>query len=71
MTNQERVHWHCANRDCGWSVVTMNVESEAANPTCVCGAALQKSDMPPVFSYLDFLRGEEALWGNEDSGRER
>ena len=62
MAKQTGEHWHCANRDCGWSavLVTLN-EAESAAPLCVCGSPLQKSELQPVFSYLDFLRGEESL----------
>jgi hypothetical protein len=61
MTKQSEVHWHCANRDCGWSAVLVTLpEEKATSPVCVCGSPLQKSELSPVFSYLDFLRGEES-----------
>jgi hypothetical protein len=66
VTKQTSEHWHCANPGCGWSavLVTLN-ETEAAAPVCVCGSPLQKSQMQPMFSYLDFLRGGD-LPENED-----
>ena len=66
MTKQSGVHWHCANRDCGWSAVLVTLpEDQGTTPMCLCGNPLQKSELAPVFSCLDFLRGEE-LPENED-----
>jgi hypothetical protein len=39
-------------------LVTLD-EAEAAAPLCVCGSPLQKSQLQPLFSYLDFLHGED------------
>ena len=62
MARQSGEHWQCANRDCGWSAVLVTPqEAESVTPLCVCGSPLQKSELQPVFSYLDFLRGEESL----------
>jgi len=66
VTKQTSEHWHCANPGCGWSAVLVTLdEAEARAPICVCGSPLQKSQLQPVFSYLDFLRGED-LPGTED-----
>jgi hypothetical protein len=61
MAKTEDSHWHCGNRDCGWSAVMSLSSEEQMTPRCICGAPMTRTDMPPVFSYLDFLRGEEAL----------
>ena len=59
MIRTEGDHWHCENNDCGWSVV-MNLPSrEEANLRCICGSPMKRMAAPTVFSYLDFLRGEE------------
>ncbi len=66
MTKQISEHWHCANPGGGWSAVLVTLDgAEARAPICVCGSPLQKSQLQPVFSYLDFLRGED-LPGTED-----
>jgi hypothetical protein len=41
---------------------------EVAAPRCVCGVVMQKAEPVPVFSYLDFLRGEAAI--EEELGKE-
>jgi hypothetical protein len=63
VAKQTSEHWHCANPGCGWSavLVTLDEAEAAAAPICVCGSPLQKSQLQPVFSYLDFLRGEDSL----------
>ena len=66
MTKQTSEHWHCADPGCGWSAVQGTLDqAEAAAPLCVGGSPLQKSQRLPVFSYLDFLRGED-LSGTEE-----
>lgn len=66
MSNNERARWCCPNRDCNWSMVgTIAKEGESA-PRCVCGSAMQRAEEVPVFTYLDFLRGETAI--EEEAG---
>jgi hypothetical protein len=60
MLETRGAHWHCSNRDCGWSVVLTFYEHQEHVPRCACGAAMTRSEMQPVFSYLNFLRGEES-----------
>jgi hypothetical protein len=62
VTKRNRLHWHCVKRDCGWSAVPVELpNSETAKPRCVCGSPKETSEVSPVFSYLDFLWGEEPL----------
>jgi len=50
------------NRDCGWSAVLVELsDSETAIPHCVCGSPMERAELPQVFSYLDFLWGDEPL----------
>lgn len=46
-------------------VGTIAKEGESA-PRCVCGSAMQRAEEVPVFTYLDFLRGETAI--EEEAG---
>ncbi|HEY1469999.1 MAG TPA: hypothetical protein VGF61_13225 [Candidatus Acidoferrum sp.] len=67
MTKQTGEHWHCANPRCGWSAVLVALDkAEAAAPICVCGSPLQKSELQSVFSYLDFLRGDDSQEDRRD-----
>jgi len=43
-----------------------SLEMEGRAPRCVCGSLMEKRELVPVFSYLDFLRGEEHLGGDEE-----
>lgn len=36
-------------------------EEASETPVCKCGALLRKEELPPAFSYLDFLRSEVDL----------
>lgn len=60
MPNREMARWCCPNRDCNWSMVGTTAEDAEAPPRCVCGSEMQKVEAVPVFTYLDFLRGETA-----------
>lgn len=60
MLKAQGVRWHCADRQCGWSAVLTIYEQGETVPRCVCGAPMTRSELPPVFSYLDFLREEES-----------
>ena len=60
MLKTEGAHWRCANRDCGWSVVLTFYKYEEAVPLCACGGPMTRSELLPVFSYLDFLRVENS-----------
>jgi hypothetical protein len=52
--------WHCVNASCRCEVLVDSDSNIAgASPACVCGAPLKPNYVPPVFKYLDFLRGEE------------
>jgi len=70
MPKTQGAHWHCTDRDCGWSVVLTSHEHEESVPRCVCGSPMTRSEMSPVFSYLDFLRGEESPQAAEKSEKE-
>lgn len=61
MGKTEDAHWHCVNRDCGWSAVMAHASCDDTVPRCVCGEPMKRSAMAPVFSYLDFLRDEDSL----------
>jgi hypothetical protein len=37
------------------------LEMEGEAPRCACGSLIEKRELVPVFSYPDFLRGEEHL----------
>lgn len=45
-------------------VSAWEVEGEA--PRRVCGGLMERPDLLPVFSYLNFLRGEEELAVDEE-----
>jgi len=50
--------WHCMNPACLCAVlVETSGELEGSNPRCSCGSIMKKEFSPPVFRYLDFLRG--------------
>jgi hypothetical protein len=70
MLKTQGAHWHCANRDCGWSVVLTFYKHDEVVPRCVCGGPLTRSEMLPVFSYLDFLRGQDSPQGTESAEEE-
>lgn len=60
--------WHCLNRDCGWSLVMLELSTEEeAIPRCICGCPMESAEGPPGYPYLEFLRVEEMepLDGNE------
>ena len=62
MLMKARERWHCTRADCGCQVIVeVGGEIEGQNPRCACGALMKKKYYSPVFSYLDFLRAEEAL----------
>jgi hypothetical protein len=62
MLMKARERWHCTRRDCGCQVVVeISGAIEGHNPRCACGGIMKKKYSSPVFSYLDFLRAEEAL----------
>ncbi|HZC64968.1 MAG TPA: hypothetical protein VE545_00220 [Candidatus Dormibacteraeota bacterium] len=53
--------WHCVNAHCPSEVLVESDSGTAgASPRCVCGAAMKRNYIPPVFKYLDFLRMEES-----------
>jgi hypothetical protein len=62
--------WHCVNSACRCQVL---VESEShvpgASPRCVCGGVMKRNYVPPVFKYLDFLRGEEPSEMQQETGK--
>lgn len=39
---------------------------EGEPPRYVCGGLMEQRELVPVFSYLDFLRGEEHLGADEE-----
>ena len=54
-------HWRCTNPACGCELqVESSAREESKNPRCACGAEMKKKYTSPVFTYLDFLRMEEA-----------
>jgi hypothetical protein len=59
MSKGEGEHWHCMNRDCDWSGILIISGEHQETLQCSCGGVPQKTESPPVFSYLDFLRIEE------------
>ena len=62
MLMKARERWHRTRRDGGCQVVVeISGEIEGHNPRCACGGIMKKKYSSPVFSYLDFLRAEEAL----------
>lgn len=65
MSKADGAYWHCPNRDCNWSMVSA-LEMEGEAPRCVCGILMEKRELLPVFSYMDFLRGEEHLGADEE-----
>ena len=53
--------WHCTNPACRCEVlVESSANQDGKNPRCSCGATMKKKYTSPVFTYLDFLRLEEA-----------
>jgi len=52
--------WHCINPQCRCEVLVES-ESQVAGrgPRCVCGEAMKRNYVPPVFKYLDFLRPDD------------
>jgi len=53
--------WHCTNPACGCEVLVESSGTvDGENPRCACGAAMKKRYTSPLFTYLDFLRPEEA-----------
>jgi hypothetical protein len=62
MLMKARERWHCINPACGCQVVVeIGGEIEGQNPRCACGGIMKKKYNSTVFSYLDFLRAEEAV----------
>jgi hypothetical protein len=61
MNDSARVRWSCPNPDCSWSMVGTMVEAGEPAPRCVCGGEMQKSEVIPVMTYLDFLRGDTRM----------
>jgi hypothetical protein len=56
--HHQHVRWHCRNRDCEWSMVSTSTDSMDSSPRCFCGQLMEQAEVIPVFTYLDFLRGE-------------
>ena len=57
MSGNDGVYWHCTDRSCNWSfVATDRGTNEGAEPQCVCGKAMVRGKVVPIFHYLDFLR---------------
>lgn len=54
--SKEEIRWHCPNRDCEWSLVTMTTEKLDDTPQCVCGKTMKRGTAAQAFQYLDFLR---------------
>jgi len=63
------IHWHCPNRDCNWSIAATGPAEGGAPPRCVCGSVMRRTEVAPVFRYLDFLREETAK--EEEAGIEK
>lgn len=56
--------WHCTNPACGCEVlVERGASKDGNNPRCSCGAAMKKTYVSPVLTYLDFLKLEETTEG--------
>jgi len=52
--------WHCTNPACGCEVlVERGASKDGNNPQCPCGAAMKKTYVSPVITYLEFLKVEE------------
>lgn len=60
--------WHCTNPACRCEVLVQTAsEMEGSNPRCVCGFPMKKRYVAPHFTYLDFLRIDEAIHAPEGS----
>ena len=53
--------WHCTNPECGCELmVESSAQDKGKSPRRSRGAPMRKKYASPVFTYLDFLRLEEA-----------
>ena len=60
MHMQTHDRWHCTHPTCGCRVLIESGASEdGKNPRCSCGAAMKKTYVSPVLTYLEFLKVEE------------
>jgi len=71
MENREGGLWHCINRDCDASVATIFLKERELGPRCVCGSAMQRTNLPPVFDYLSFLRVDGTGANTEGTEKEQ
>jgi hypothetical protein len=61
MPTKTEDRWRCTNPACGCELLVQTTGIiDAENPRCCCGAVMKKKYVPPVLTYLDFLRLEEA-----------
>jgi len=68
MTMKKGEHWHCTNLACHCEIlVRSDSELEGSNPICVCGAPMKKKYVPPVLTYLEFLRLDDSAAIRETS----
>jgi hypothetical protein len=70
MGKEQSSHWRCANRDCEFSRPVRFSEEEKSAPLCLCGTFMQKENISPVFSYLDFLRGGVIVMDGPENEKE-
>jgi hypothetical protein len=60
MPTKTEDRWRCTNPACGCEVLVQTTGIiDAENPRCSCGAVIKKKYVPPMLTYLDFLRLEE------------
>jgi len=69
MSNTSGIRWLCPSQDCRWFMVSTVMAEDGGAPRCVCGQLMEKVEMVPVMSYLEFLRGDLDL-GSSASGEE-
>jgi len=62
-------HWCCGNRGCGFAAVLTLPEGSLADPICLCGSTMRKTEARPASTYLDFLRDRGEL--HEQMGSEK
>ena len=54
--------WRCSNPECRCEVLVQSGGAiDGRNPICVCGGAMKRKYAPPQLTYLEFLRGDNAL----------
>jgi hypothetical protein len=70
MLKGEETYWICLNPDCGKTATCKQAERKLETRVRACGNLMKKETHATVFSYPDFLKGEESSETKESKEKE-